>query len=217
MAAGLAHESRNALQRIQACLSVLALKLEARPDELSLLARMQQAQDDLHRLYEEVREYAAPMTLRWENWRPAELWRQAWADLAALCDETHAELREQGDADNCVCEGDPFYLKQVFRNLLENALTAGGTPPRVIIDCTTTETDGRPALRVVIRDNGSGFAPEQRARLFEPFYTTKTRGTGLGLAICKRIIEAHGGSIEAADDPGPGAAIVIILPQRRET
>jgi signal transduction histidine kinase len=63
---------------------------------------------------------------------------------------------------------------------------------------------------------GPGFAAEQRARLFEPFYTTKVRGTGLGLAFCKRIVDAHGGTIEPADDPGPGAAIVITLPRRRE-
>lgn len=217
MAAGLAHESRNALQRIQACLSVLALKLHAQPDELALLTRMQRAQDDLHRLYEEVREYAAPLTLKWESWRPAELWRQAWADLATLREETQAELREDAAAEDCECQGDPFYLKQVFRNVLENALGAGGAPPRVIISCTLAEINGRPALRIVVRDNGPGFAREQRARLFEPFFTTKVHGTGLGLAICKRIVEAHGGSIEAADDPGPGAAIVITLPRRRET
>ncbi len=57
MCAGLAHESRNALQRSQACLEMLALKLVDRPDTLRLIGRVQQAQDDLHRLYEDVREY----------------------------------------------------------------------------------------------------------------------------------------------------------------
>ena len=214
MAAGIAHESRNALQRIQACLSVLALKLQARPDELALLSRMQSAQDDLHRLYEEVREYAAPLNPRWEAWRPTELWRQAWADLTPLRDQTHAELREEPGAEDCECQGDPFYLRQVFRNVLENALTTGAASPRVTIGCTLAEVDGRPMVRIVIRDNGPGFAPEQRGRIFEPFFTTKVHGTGLGLAITKRIVEAHGGSIEAAE--GPGGTIVMTLPRRSD-
>jgi PAS domain S-box-containing protein len=213
MAAGLAHESRNALQRAQACLSVLALRLQARPEELEVLTRMQRAQDDLHRLYEEVREYAAPLPLQVGPCRPADVWREAWADLGPLRRQTGAELREADGADDWVCLADPFYLKQVFRNLLENALGAGGNPPRVELRCAPAQLDGRPAVRVAVRDNGPGFAPESRGSLFEPFFTTKVRGTGLGLAICKRVVEAHQGRIEAGDGPGPGAEIVFTLPR----
>src|SRR5262249_58049079 len=78
MAAGLAHESRNALARSQACLSVLALRLQARPEELELLTRMQKAQDDLRRLYEDVREYAAPLQIERRTCRLAGLWRAGW-------------------------------------------------------------------------------------------------------------------------------------------
>jgi PAS domain S-box-containing protein len=214
MAAGLAHESRNALQRNQACLSVLALKLQDRPEELELLARMQQAQDDLHRLYEEVRGYASPVRLHAGPCRLAAVWREAWADLGPLCAQTGAELREGADAEAWDCAGDPFYLKQVFRNLLENAVAAGGQPPRVEVRCEPAELEGRPAVRVVLRDNGPGFAAESRQKLFEPFFTTKVRGTGLGLAICKRIVEAHGGRIEAGDGRAPGAEILLTLPRR---
>ena len=64
MVAGLAHESRNAFQRSQACLEMLALEVEDRPETLELVARIQKAQDHLHYLYEEVRHYAAPINLR---------------------------------------------------------------------------------------------------------------------------------------------------------
>jgi signal transduction histidine kinase len=63
-----------------------------------------------------------------------------------------------------------------------------------------------------VRDNGPGFAEQERGKVFEPFYTTKVRGTGLGLAICKRIVEEHGGQIEAG--AGPGGEVVIVLPRR---
>src|SRR5207248_1832586 len=145
---------------------------------------MQQAQDDLHRLYEEVRTYAGPLRLEMQPCRLAELWREAWADLGPVHEGTGAELREAAGADACECAVDRFYLKQVFRNLLENSLAAGGKPPRVDIRCTLVANDGREAVQIAIRDNGQGLAPECRRKLFEPFFTTKVRGTGLGLAIC---------------------------------
>src|SRR5205807_769541 len=74
MAAGLAHESRNCLQRSQACLTILGLRLADRPEALKLLGRAQKAQDDLHRLYEEVREYAAPLRLEMQRCQLADVW-----------------------------------------------------------------------------------------------------------------------------------------------
>jgi PAS domain S-box-containing protein len=210
MAAGLAHESRNALQRSQACLSVLAMKCQGRPEELDLLARAQRAQDDLHRLYEEVREYAAPLNLAPRACRPAALWREAWEELGPRRAGRDTALREEGDGGDRECVADPFHLKQVFRNLLENTLDAVRDPVRVEVCCSRSESGGWAAVRVAVRDNGPGFTPEHRQKLFDPFFTTKVRCTGLGLAICKRIVEAHGGQIAAGD--GPGAEVVITLP-----
>jgi signal transduction histidine kinase len=211
MVAGLAHESRNALQRAQACLSVLNFRLADRPDLTDLLDRIQAAQDDLHRLFNNVRDYAAPIHLDLGPCDLAEVWRQAWADLEPLRQDGAACLTEEpaGDAS---CLADAFHLRQVFRNLLENALGAGAG--RVVVGCARAELDGREAVRVVVRDNGPGFAGLDRAKIFQPFITTKVRGTGLGLAICKRIVEAHEGTIALGDGPGPGAEILVTLPRR---
>ena len=208
----MAHESRNALQRNQACLSVLALRLQARPEELALLTRMQRAQDDLHRLYEDVREYAGPVTVDRRTCRLAALCREAWDSLAPQRADQRARLHLVPLGVDWECSADPFLLKQVFRNLLENALAAGSD--RVEISFAADRHAARDTVRIVMRDNGPGFTAEQRQKLFEPFHTTKVRGTGLGLAICKRIVEAHGGRIEASDSPGPGAEITIQLPRR---
>jgi PAS domain S-box-containing protein len=212
MAAGLAHESRNALQRGQACLSMLGLRLADRPDVADLLDRAQKAQDDLHRLYEGVLHYATPVRVDLAPCDLALVWRQAWADLVGTAGWGPAELVEAGDWGAVRCLADSFQLRRVFRNLFENARTAVDGPLRVTIRWAPASLNGRPALLVGVRDNGPGFPPEARGLLFEAFFTTKVRGTGLGLALCKRVVDEHGGDIEDGPD-GPGAEVIITLPR----
>ncbi len=214
MVAGLAHESRNALQRSQACLTMLGFRLQDQPEALDLVARVQKAQDDLHRLFEDVRQYAAPIQPQWSIANLAQVWREAWDDLGPARAGRDAELREEIQVANLRCELSPFHLKQVFRNLLDNALSVIPDPVRITIRCTAATIHGREGLQVAVRDNGPGFAPDQRPKVFEPFVTTKTHGTGLGLAISKRIVEAHGGRIALGEEDGPCAVILITLPRR---
>ena len=72
--------------------------------------------------------------------------------------------------------------------------------------------DARPAVCVSVRDNGPGLTPEQRERIFEPFYSTKARGSGLGLGITRRIVRDHNGIIEVASQPGQGATFILVFP-----
>jgi PAS domain S-box-containing protein len=213
MMAGLAHESRNALQRSQACLEMLALQVRDRPEALGLIDRLQKAQDVLHHLYEDVRGYAAPIQLERCHSDLAAIWREAWAHLEPQRAGRAASLRERLDESEVSCAVDPFRLRQVFQNVLENALAACPDPVVIDVSCTPAEIDGRPAVRVAVRDNGHGLGPEDRRRIFEPFYTTKTKGTGLGMAISRRIVEAHGGRIAAGEASTPGAEIVITIPR----
>jgi signal transduction histidine kinase len=213
MMTGLAHESGNALARSQACLEMLALEVQDRPEALDLIARIQKAQDHLRQLYEEVRGYAAPLRLEREVWDVSGIWRQAWTNLGVQRQGRDAELHEETARTDLRCPVDHFRLEQVFRNMFENSLAACRGPVRLTVACGDAELDGRPALRVAVRDNGPGLSPEQRQRIFEPFFTTKTKGTGLGMAIAKRIIDAHGGQIAVGSGAGPGAEILVTLPR----
>jgi two-component system, LuxR family, sensor kinase FixL len=213
MVAGLAHESGNALARSQACLEMLGLEVRDRPEALELVGRVQKAQDHLQQLYDEVRNYAAPLKLEREPWPVDAVWRQAWANLAVRRQGRQATLREECGGAGLRCAIDPFRLEQVFRNILDNALAACADPVAVTITCADASLEGRPALRVAVRDNGPGLTAEQRQRIFEPFYTTKTKGTGLGMAIAQRIVDAHGGHIAVGGNSGAGAEILITLPR----
>ncbi|HET6879738.1 MAG TPA: ATP-binding protein [Pirellulales bacterium] len=216
MMAGLTHESRNALQRSKACLEMLALEVEDRPAALDLVQRIDKAQDHLQHLYEEVRTYAAPIKLKRESCDLRELWRETWSHVAQFSPEKKIELVEEIATDDLACRVDSFALGQVFRNILENAVSVSPAGGKIVVAASESDVDGRPALRIAFRDNGPGLNEEQRQRIFDPFYTTKTKGTGLGMAIAKRIVQSHGGLIEASDRTGPGAEIIVTLSREPE-
>ncbi len=213
MITGLAHESGNALARSQSCLEMLTWAVEDRPEALDLIARIRKAQDHLKYLYEEVRNYAAPFKLDQELWDLSGVWRQAWENLALARQGRAASLREETTAVDLKCAVDHFRMEQVFRNVFENSLAACADPVFITVHCSQATLGGRPALRVAVRDNGPGLGPEQKQRIFEPFYTTKTKGTGLGMAIAKRIVEGHGGEMAVGSDKG--AEILFILPREK--
>ena len=215
MMTGLAHESGNALARSQACLEMLAFESEDRPKSLNLISRIQAAQDHLRQLYDEVRNYAAPIKLELERWNLSHIWRQAWENLHLARQDKNANLLEETDGLDLYCSVDQFRLGQVFRNILENALAACQEPVEIKVLCTHAEIAGQPAIRIAFRDNGPGVNAEQRQRIFDPFFTTKTKGTGLGMAIAKRIVEAHGGRIAVGTGPDRGAEILVTLPNRK--
>jgi signal transduction histidine kinase len=98
---------------------------------------------------------------------------------------------------------------QVLLNLVRNALEALG-PRGGRLAVTAARAPGGVAFTV--RDDGPGIAPDDLARVFEPYFTTKEGGTGLGLAIARRIAEEHGGTLEAESTPGAGAAFTLVLP-----
>jgi len=108
-----------------------------------------------------------------------------------------------------VIQGEPTRLRQVFHNLLQNAIDAqvGVASPRFAISLSR---EGRDA-RMVFEDGGEGFPPDVIARAFEPYVTTKTKGTGLGLAIVKKIVDEHGGTV-ALDNAERGARVTLTFP-----
>jgi len=109
-----------------------------------------------------------------------------------------------------IMKGDSARLRQVIHNLLQNAQDAlAGLPQPAIMIQTETLSSG---IRFTISDNGGGFPEQVRARVFEPYVTTKPKGTGLGLPIVKKIIEEHRGTIQIENMRPYGARISIILP-----
>lgn len=135
-------------------------------------------------------------------------------DLAIQIDERDAEVVAEPLPR---VEGDPRQLRQVFQNLLDNAITySGEDPPRITISASRNGA----RCEIAVRDEGIGIEPADAGRIFEVFHRLHTHdevpGTGIGLAVCQRIIERHGGRIWVDSTPGEGSTFRFTLPLARD-
>jgi PAS domain S-box-containing protein len=210
---GLIHEGRNALQRGRACLEMLAIEVEGQTAAIGLIDRVQRAHDQLHRLYERVRDYAMPLKLDRELHQLDQILLDAWEGLSANHQGRDAHFHhEKGDLP-LRSYVDRAKLLHVFHVILDNSLSATNGPVEIRAIWSQTLADGHPAFRVAINDDGPGVSSSARQKMFQPFNTTKTHGLGLGMAIAKRIVEAHDGTIALNDGHAPGAEFVVTLPR----
>jgi len=145
-------------------------------------------------------------------------------DLNALIGETltiaHSDLVLRGVTPTCrlapdlpAVNGDRVQLQQMILNLVTNACEAMNdvkVGERLLTIATSRDEDR--TIHLYVEDTGAGIAPEMQQRLFEPFVSTRAQGLGLGLAICRSIVTAHGGFIEAVNNPGRGSTFHVTLP-----
>jgi C4-dicarboxylate-specific signal transduction histidine kinase len=125
-------------------------------------------------------------------------------------------LRIELDDEPLLVTGDRVQLQQVILNLVRNALDAmrdvDDRPRDLLVRADMDE--GR--ARLVVKDAGIGFAPQDAERLFDAFYTTKGDGMGIGLSLSRSIIESHGGTLSAEPNAGPGATFSFFIPRLAE-
>lgn len=121
-------------------------------------------------------------------------------------------------AEGAEVKVDAVQIQQVVVNILRNAvdsLTASppGQPRQIAIATSVDDASGMVEIRIA--DSGPGVPADLRARIFEPFFTSKSKGMGMGLSVCRRLIEAHGGSIVLEEATGGGASFLLKLPRYR--
>ena len=162
----------------------------------------------LNLLVEDLLRYGRTVHLKLEQ---ADL-RVLWEEVLDLHREELKRRRIKVTGDYAVRHPvaifDPHQIRQVFLNLLGNAMEA--TPDGGSIVITMLLEDRYILFRVT--DNGTGISKDRLPHVFELFYTTKTAGTGLGLAICRKILEDHGGEILITSQEGSGTSVTVKLP-----
>jgi signal transduction histidine kinase len=223
------HEVRNVLAvagarvgRLERTLRDIRQELSASPSDDAVRAAMDEAlaetqsiksaQARLSGLLDDFRDFGGPFAILSRPCRTDLILESAVNDVQTTHGVECLWVEQDWQTANVWCMGDPNRLEQLFRILLENSVAACPAPTRVCITWSDGALFDQPALQISIRDYGPGFSEEARHRLFQPFFTTKPRGTGLGLALAQRILEAHGGTIQAYSRPS-GAEFVLLLPR----
>ncbi|HUO64256.1 MAG TPA: ATP-binding protein [Terriglobales bacterium] len=210
MAAGVAHELRNPLNAVSMGMQRLRAEFDPAPREeyLRMVDLVQGEVRRLNAIVEEFLSLARPLVLKHEPIIVATLLDEVLALVDGEARGCGIAIERAMPADLPVLHADRDRLKQVLLNLALNAIQAmpsGGT-----LELGAEASAG--TMTVTVADTGSGIAPELLPKVFEPYVTTKAKGLGLGLAIARRIIEAHGGTIEAESEPGQRTRFRFTLP-----
>ena len=108
--------------------------------------------------------------------------------------------------------GDRTKLIRAMANVFDNAIQALPPGGRLTVGAKSVEQPAGPMVELTVTDGGEGIPPEAMERIFELFFTARTKGTGLGLAIVRRILRQHGGEVQVNSAPGHGTTVRITLP-----
>lgn len=214
----LAHEIKNPLTPIQLSAERLRRKLlpslhgsDAEMVDRSTHTIVQQV-ESMKRMVNDFSEYARAPSMHVEALDLNQLVGEV-ADLYRA-EEGNVEIVTQLDMGLEPVRGDRSRIRQVLNNLVTNACEAleGVESGRVELQTGSCERGGVGYALLSVTDNGPGFQPELLSRVFDPYVTSKPRGTGLGLAIVRKIVEDHGGMIEAENRTPDGARVRVMLP-----
>lgn len=213
---GVVHEMRNPVYGIVINLDALEATFGEDERFRPFVAALRESSERIASLMSDLRDYGEPRTLNPEPCSVRAVLEEAVASCADLTSGRGCTVHIALTEDDLVLPLHRRRIHQVFRNLLENALQHAPLASPITLSGHLEEEDGHAWWVLRVMDAGPGFAPEALARAFEPFFTRRKGGTGLGLSIVKRVVEEHGGRVEAANRPeGPGAVLTVRLPAPR--
>lgn len=209
MAASVGHEIKNPLAGISGAIEILKDTLE---DGDSRRQVMDDILSEVTRLDNTVRDLLAFS----RPWNPD----SQFCNLQEIVERVARSFREQesvekikfafGKKTNKQVSVDPWLFEKVLWNLLDNATDAMNGKGQILFEFEESPE----AITLIVEDTGNGVPEEHQDSVFRPFFTTKSRGTGLGLAICKKIMDAHGGSISLHSVPKQGTKVRVRFPSR---
>lgn len=231
MAASLAHEIRNPLASIEVNCKLLGRRLDGDAACQSLLAKITAEVKRLNSSVDSCLRYVRPVSVTLAPSELAPLLEEAIGVVERRRGRPGIEIRRRFRGDMPAFAMDRALLRQVFENLILNALEAVGEAGRVTVEAECVEAPGAASIPyqpsetagdpwgeaqhfavVRVSDTGPGIGEKDRDRIFHPFFTTKEHGSGVGLAVAKKIVGSHRGMIEVTSAPGEGAEIVVRLP-----
>lgn len=232
MAAGLAHEIRNPLAAIELTASLIKRKMNDQPGHTAQLESIQSEVRKLNKIVTDCLEYVRPVKVSPEKVNLRLLLEESLGNALSTVDREGIDIVRDYQETPAV-PIDYAQMKQVFVNIMVNALQALGEQGQIQIACgpsiffqragssvrgkvseknLSRQVDMAPYAWVRIEDSGQGISDEVLSKIFYPFFTTKEKGSGIGLAIAQKIVDSHHGSIDVESEVGRGTVFTIKLP-----
>jgi signal transduction histidine kinase len=216
LAGGLAHELRNPLSTMMVNLQLLAEDLQdegADPSDtrrraLVRIGVVRREAERLQALFDEFLSLAGPCRLHRTHIDLRGVVRRLISFLEPTLKAAGITAEPIGPEHPVVCPVDEQLVNQALLNIVLNASDAMPAGGRLFIEVRREA----PWATLAVRDAGTGIAPEDRGRIFDPFFSTKPKGTGLGLSVTERVIREHGGDLSFETAMGRGTTFTIRLP-----
>lgn len=218
------HDLKEPVRKVQTFISVLEEQLAGKLDEAGMrsIERIHVATNRMFTMINGVLAYSTVNAglEKLEAVNLEEVVRNIEIDLELALQGKNATIEYHGLP---TIKGAPILLYQLFYNLVNNAIKFAkkDIPPRITLLSVIVTENGKDFARITLQDNGIGFGSDEASRIFETFTRLNSKdqyeGTGLGLSLCKKIVERHGGTIEAAGTPGEGAIFTIMLPLQQKS
>ncbi len=221
LAAGAAHEIRNPLTAIRSTIQYLSKDFNADTAKKEMMDELISEVERINKIVQGLLSFARPSELNTSEVNIEQLINQTLLLVTNTLRKQNIEVEFEYFADNTTIQADTEQLKQVFLNIIMNAVEAmsenmSDCLRTLIISIEKGATINANSRHLIIsfEDTGKGIEQKDIENVFNPFFTTKEEGTGLGLAICYGIVKRHDGEIEIKSMPGKGTCINIKLPQR---
>jgi PAS domain S-box-containing protein len=213
LASSVAHEIRNPLNAIGTITQQLGKDFEPKNNSSQFRELTKLVYKEVRRINETIEnflKFARPLPIKPEKYSSKEFFDGISKQYSALLNEKNIELMI-----NEVWAGEVVWditqMKQVFINLIENAIDSIEKSGKILIHIKEKNPD---KLEIKMEDNGKGISREDKNKIFNLYFTTKTKGSGIGLSIVQKIIAEHNGSIYVNSETGKGAEFIINIPKK---
>jgi signal transduction histidine kinase len=209
LAAGLAHEIKNPIAGMKGALEIINQKTNSSDPKKEIFTEILLQIDKINNVVHDLLRYARPKELSMSTVNPNESISTAIKFAKTQINDKEIDIRFNALTNGTEALIDADKIQEVMLNLMINSISAINKKGLITINLSEK---GKRVLEIILSDDGMGIKKDHLPQIFHPFFTTKNRGTGLGLSICKKIIEAHKGTIEVESRENEGTTFTIELP-----